>query len=270
MSFPPVPHGRIDSYFDLARKDEHWKCRHVVVFFVNSDLALASVISDERVQGGSTATSKGLYVAERNPGASRWLAVHARGSYPFSIHPYTLHARSTITLHNMSFWLQAALFLVLGHRTMALLFPLPQTVTSGNTVIAIGNSLDVIFNVQGSIPEDLAAAAERAVGCVIESEHYYLSPERGKEFLLDNVLPVLTALGIILQGSDYGTIASEVSKEASERREAYELDIPADGGTAKLTATSSLGAFRGLVTFEQLFYGVPVSTCLIRWSIPAT
>ncbi|KAG7530770.1 hypothetical protein FFLO_04812 [Filobasidium floriforme] len=157
----------------------------------------------------------------------------------------------------MSFWLQAALFLLLGHRTMALLFPLPQTVTSGNTVIAIGNSLDVIFKVQGSIPEDLAAAAERAVGYVTESEHYYLSPERGKEFLLDNDLPVLTALEIILQGSDYGTIASEVSKEAGERREAYKLDIPADGGNARLTATSSLGAFRGLATFEQLFYGVP-------------
>jgi hypothetical protein len=217
----------------------------------------------------ATTSSKGLYVAERNPRASRWLAVHARGSYPFNIHPYKLHARSNIALHNMSFWLQAALFLLLGHRTMALLFPLPQTVTGGNTVIAIGHSLDVIFNVQGSIPQDLAAAAERAVADVTESEHYYLSPERGKEFLLDNDLPVLTALEIILQGSDYGTIASEVSKEAGERREAYELDIPADGGNARLTATSSLGAFRGLATFEQLFYGFPVSTCLMRWFMSA-
>ncbi|KAN0060463.1 Glucosamine-6-phosphate isomerase (Glucosamine-6-phosphate deaminase) (GNPDA) (GlcN6P deaminase) [Thecaphora frezii] len=38
--------------------------------------------------------------------------------------------------------------------------------------------------------------------------------------------------------------------------EAYELDIPADGGTAKIRAYTALGALRGLKTFQQLVYSL--------------
>lgn len=133
--------------------------------------------------------------------------------------------------------------------------------SDGKGVVGVGHNLDLIFTVQdeGAIPEDLFAAALRTVDCVTKSKHYYLSPDRGKEFLKTDDISTLTALEIVLQGSDYGTIASEVYKEASERREDYELDVPADGRNATLTARTSLGALRGLTTFEQLFYGVPVS-----------
>ena len=159
-------------------------------------------------------------------------------------------------------WLQLVVVLVCNRLAMALLFPAPSFMTEGHSVLAVTESLDIIITADGTIPEDLKAAAERMVEYVTQSNHHYLSPDQGKEYLTSNDPPVLTTLEIILRGSDYGTIASEVYKEAGARREAYELDIPADGTRATLKAHSSLGAFRGLATFEQLFYGVPVSTLL--------
>lgn len=50
------------------------------------------------------------------------------------------------------------------------------------------------------------------------------------------------------------SIAEESVKEITSRSEGYTLSIPADGSSAVLTANSTLGLFRGLTTFEQLWY----------------
>ena len=39
-----------------------------------------------------------------------------------------------------------------------------------------------------------------------------------------------------------------------ERNESYTLSIPVDGSDAILEANTTLGLFRGLATFEQLWY----------------
>ena len=43
---------------------------------------------------------------------------------------------------------------------------------------------------------------------------------------------------------------------SENRSEGYTLIVPADGGEAVVTANSTLGLFRGLSTFEQLWYEV--------------
>ena len=57
--------------------------------------------------------------------------------------------------------------------------------------------------------------------------------------------------------SSNGTVRSisDEAKDALESRdEAYTLSVPADGSAATLKANSTLGLYRGLITFEQLWY----------------
>ena len=50
------------------------------------------------------------------------------------------------------------------------------------------------------------------------------------------------------------SITEESQKEITSRSESYELSVPVDGSPAILTANSTLGLFRGLTTFAQLWY----------------
>ncbi|KAJ2926079.1 hypothetical protein H1R20_g11013, partial [Candolleomyces eurysporus] len=64
-------------------------------------------------------------------------------------------------------------------------------------------------------------------------------------------------------GSGQGTpksISEEAVAAIESRAEAYTLTVPADGSEAVLTASSSLGLFRGLTTFGQLWYDLDGAT----------
>jgi len=50
------------------------------------------------------------------------------------------------------------------------------------------------------------------------------------------------------------SITTESQKEITSRSEGYMLSVPGDGSPAVLTANSTLGLFRGLTTFGQLWY----------------
>jgi hexosaminidase len=50
------------------------------------------------------------------------------------------------------------------------------------------------------------------------------------------------------------SISEEAMDELESRDEAYSLTVPADGSAATLKANSTLGLFRGLTTFGQLWY----------------
>jgi hexosaminidase len=50
------------------------------------------------------------------------------------------------------------------------------------------------------------------------------------------------------------SISAEATSSIALRSEAYELSIPHDGSSARLSANSTLGLFRGLTTFSQLWY----------------
>ena len=50
------------------------------------------------------------------------------------------------------------------------------------------------------------------------------------------------------------SISEEAIAAIDTRDEAYTLTVPGDGSDAVLTASSSLGLFRGLTTFGQIWY----------------
>lgn len=58
----------------------------------------------------------------------------------------------------------------------------------------------------------------------------------------------------LVQGAAVNSISAESVKEITNRSETYKLSVPADGSSATLTANSTLGLFRGLTTFSQLWY----------------
>jgi hypothetical protein len=71
-----------------------------------------------------------------------------------------------------------------------------------------------------------------------------------------NVLPGLT---LRLEGDgapEWGVrrVAEEACAPLEARQEGYSLSVPADGSGAVLSAVSTLGLFRGLNTFAQLWY----------------
>jgi len=57
-----------------------------------------------------------------------------------------------------------------------------------------------------------------------------------------------------VDGAAVQSITEESQKEITSREENYALSVPKDGLTAVLTANSTLGLLRGLMTFEQLWY----------------
>ena len=63
-------------------------------------------------------------------------------------------------------------------------------------------------------------------------------------------------------GEGTGVVAREIALEAStdilDRQEGYWLNVPEDGTEAVISAASTLGLFRGLNTFAQLWYTVTV------------
>ncbi|KAL4080857.1 glycoside hydrolase family 20 protein [Scleroderma citrinum] len=58
----------------------------------------------------------------------------------------------------------------------------------------------------------------------------------------------------LTEGAQVASISSESVKPFGTRSEEYTLIIPEDGSDAMLTANSTLGLFRGLTTFSQLWY----------------
>ena len=70
-----------------------------------------------------------------------------------------------------------------------------------------------------------------------------------------NSAPSLNNLNLVLtsRSNVFASIAQEAIKPIESRDESYTLTIPTDGD-ATLRANSSLGLFRGLTTFSQLWY----------------
>lgn len=66
----------------------------------------------------------------------------------------------------------------------------------------------------------------------------------------------LRTLKVSLAGSGKRilSIAQNAQLPLESRIEAYTLSVPSDGSTATLSAESTLGLFRGLTTFTQLWY----------------
>ncbi|KAN0118490.1 glycoside hydrolase family 20 protein [Russula decolorans] len=153
--------------------------------------------------------------------------------------------------------------LFLSLRGTYALWPQPTKLQNGTTAIRLAPNaaFKTTVNITNA-PADLLAAVQRTRDYLFADNLARLVPSHGAEDLpvLSNAtsIPGLT-LRLQAQGNASGgvtprEIALEARTNILNRTEGYTLNVPADGTEAVLTAASTLGLFRGLNTFAQLWY----------------
>ena len=148
--------------------------------------------------------------------------------------------------------------------------PFPTYSTTGDTPLCLASGFDIKFN--GHAPSDLIDAISRTKKNLSNSRHKYLSVDRGTEFFnASGCEHYLSSLVLSLNGGSGDTVPSIMDsaiRPAEDRPdlETYTLSVPLDG-PATITSKSALGVFRGLTTFEQLFYHLPVTSTAAAWTV---
>ncbi|KAF5343330.1 hypothetical protein D9758_014191 [Tetrapyrgos nigripes] len=142
--------------------------------------------------------------------------------------------------------------------SVSALWPLPKQLTTGNTTVKLADDFEITLDDISGAPQDLVNAVDRTKDFIINDKLARLVPDRGASDA-DAVASAPSLSGLSLSfSSGYTGTARTLSEEATDdlesRVEGYELVVPADGGQATLKANSTLGLFRGLTTFTQLWY----------------
>ena len=134
------------------------------------------------------------------------------------------------------------------------LWPAPRTATNGNSTLTLSSTFTI--NGPANAPQDLQDAISRTMGYLKSDQLGRLIVGRGQtdsaSFTSAKSLSSLT-LSFTGTGS-IQSISAEAIAEITARNDAYVLNVPSDGSAATLSANSSLGLFRGLTTFSQLWY----------------
>lgn len=135
------------------------------------------------------------------------------------------------------------------------LWPIPTTLETGMSALIISPSFYFDVQIEGP-PSDLLDA--------VTQSQYYLENDKLGRLVVGRGANDTTALASAMtlsnltlsltSGATVESISSEAVKPLGTRSEEYALTIPADGSAATLTANSTLGLYRGLTTFNQLFY----------------
>ncbi|KAI0763524.1 N-acetylhexosaminidase [Trametes elegans] len=148
----------------------------------------------------------------------------------------------------------AVLFAVVYSPAEAL-WPQPRHIQSGSSTLRLAPGFEIAVVGHG-VPGDLLAAVGRAKKQLFADNLQRLVVGRGAEdkAAFDGA-KFLQRLTLTLEkDAKYTSLTSEAQKALGERDEAYSLVLPADGSGATITANSTLGLFRGLTTFSQLWY----------------
>ncbi|KAG1899664.1 glycoside hydrolase family 20 protein [Suillus fuscotomentosus] len=135
------------------------------------------------------------------------------------------------------------------------LWPIPNKLETGTTALTVSPFFYFDVQVEGA-PLDLYEAVSQAQFYLANDKLGRLVVGRGANdttaLVGANTLSTLTLS--LMSGATAEPIASEAVKPLGTRSEEYTLTIPADGSAATLVANSTLGLYRGLTTFNQLFY----------------
>jgi hexosaminidase len=93
----------------------------------------------------------------------------------------------------------------------------------------------------------------------------FLAPDRGASYAnsISNA-NALSTLAVLHAGGSVNSISEEAVLDLESRVEDYSLTVPENGGTAVLRANSTLGLFRGLTTFSQLWYDWDGTTYMLN------
>lgn len=134
------------------------------------------------------------------------------------------------------------------------IWPAPRQMTNGSTTLRLASSF-TIQTTFSSPSNDLTDAISQTQIFLKNDKLGPLTIDRGASLAGASKAPQLSRLVLRLNpGKVSTTISSEVLKDVTARDESYTLSVPADGSTATIAANNSLGLFRGLTTFGQLWY----------------
>ncbi|KDQ16047.1 glycoside hydrolase family 20 protein [Botryobasidium botryosum FD-172 SS1] len=136
--------------------------------------------------------------------------------------------------------------------SVAGLWPLPRSLQTGSQALTLSSSfsIDSAF----TAPDDLKSAISRTLDYVRKDKHERLVVGRGSaDASKIKSAPSLNKLSLQLESKTPLSIAQEAIKPFESRDESYTLTVPVNGD-AILRANSTLGLFRGLTTFTQLWY----------------
>ncbi|KAJ7046461.1 N-acetylhexosaminidase [Mycena alexandri] len=135
------------------------------------------------------------------------------------------------------------------------LWPLPTGLSLGTTPLTLAKGFNIKISIPNA-PADLVAAVERAKGFLANDKLQALVIDRGASsasaIAKAKALPSLTLS--LASTTNVKSISKEAVAPIESRIESYTLTVPADGSGAVLKANSTLGLFRGLATFGQLWY----------------
>ncbi|XP_006455958.1 hypothetical protein AGABI2DRAFT_188060 [Agaricus bisporus var. bisporus H97] len=141
------------------------------------------------------------------------------------------------------------------------IWPRPQKLATGDTPLRLDQDFTIQTSGIDNVPSDVSDAIERTTGFLKTDKLQLLVPDRGAS-LSDTVnsANTLRSLTLTLTSSSTGSggvksISEEAIQELGTQDESYTLQVPGDdGGNAVLNANTTLGLFRGLTTFEQLWF----------------
>ena len=159
------------------------------------------------------------------------------------------------------------------------LWPIPRSLSSGSTGLKLSNgfSIQLQGNLSQSAPTDLKDAIQRTL--------YQLKHDRLERLIVGGASADATNIAKAKQLRVLHVNLASVSKHSLSisqnanlpigmRDESYTLHVPADGSPSVLSANTTLGLFRGLTTFSQLWYtsGKTIYTVeapITIWDAPA-
>lgn len=135
------------------------------------------------------------------------------------------------------------------------LWPRPQNAELGSSALRLSPHFEIITEIHG-VPQDLSEAIERTKSYLYSDKLGRLVVGRGSSDASEiKSAKTLSKLTLSLEkGTSVKSITEEVQKSLESRDESYALTVPSNGGEATITANTTLGLFRGLTTFGQLWY----------------
>lgn len=156
--------------------------------------------------------------------------------------------------------------LILAPSAVTAIWPLPRHISSGNTPLQLSHSFRISLQGVKNAPQDLQDAVSRTSSYLKNDKLQALVIDRGASSAnaIESAksLPSLTLT--LTSQNNTRSIAAETFDDLESRVESYILTVPADGSGATLKANSTLGLFRGLTTFGQLWYDWQGTTYTIQ------
>ena len=135
------------------------------------------------------------------------------------------------------------------------LWPIPRSLNTGTGLLKLSPSFVIEIDVSNP-PNDLINAVNESESLIKTDKLQRLVVGRGSSDAEGlETAKTLSSLTIKLNsGHSARPIAEEAVQPIGTRSEAYSLSMPSDGSGAVLSANSTLGLYRGLTTFSQLWY----------------